>query len=98
MSGTTFSGTITVGVTLAPSDNPAYVMPGASITGPDGIYGAAATNWTIDNHGTLIGTGVAGVYFAQGGTVTNRPMGVITGVANGVLITGDRGRSTTRGL
>ena len=66
-------------------------MPGASITGPDGIYGAAATNWTIGNHGTLIGTDVAGIYFGQGGTVTNEPVGVITGIANGVLITGDRG-------
>jgi hypothetical protein len=91
MSGTTFSGTITVGVTLAPSDNPAYVMQGAFITGPDGIYGAAATNWTIDNHGTLIGTDATGIYFGQGGTVTNEAVGTIAGVATGVLITGDRG-------
>ena len=97
MSGTIISGVITDGVTLTVGGNPASVTSSADIAGPDGIYGGGPTNWTIDNQGAVTGTSTAGIHLANGGTIANQSAGTITGVANGVLIAGDRGTVTNAG-
>ncbi len=64
----------------------------ANVSG--GIYGIyAATDWTIDNAGTIAagsGAGHRGVFLADGGAVTNAASGAISGY-DGVRITNAAG-------
>jgi len=97
---TTISASSTIGINLNPAfyTNPVVIGAGVTITNPNYPYGVyrdpgATTFFTIQNHGTIIGSGATygvGVYLAPGGSVTNAPSASIAGYT-GVKISGDAG-------
>jgi hypothetical protein len=81
--GKTITGSSTIGVTL--SVNPTTIT--GSIAGsPYGVFGAATKAWTLVNEGSI--EGGRGVYFGDGGTVTNAKNGFIGGDAQAIFIRG----------
>src|SRR5271170_8055692 len=85
MAGTTYSGTITTGVTL---NNPATQRP-VKVTGTiadnnatsTAIYGNTDFAWTVNNQGTIENTsttGGAAIQLGAGGTVNNQTQGSVS--------------------
>jgi hypothetical protein len=94
MSGTTISGSTTVGVSLTtPSQNPLMITTTGGIAVPDGyaIYGSDAATWTITNAGVVsianADTG-GGLKLEGGAVVTNTATGTIAGGRVDMLLYG----------
>lgn len=103
MSGTTISGTSSIGITLDSSDtNPVSVTGTITVASGNALYGLGGPSdggdgplygWTIDNSGTIGSTGGfalalgLGNYYVAQSAVTNRAGGVMSG-AVGVYIRG----------
>jgi hypothetical protein len=94
MSGTTISGSTTVGVSLtAPSQNPLVITTTGGIAVPGGyaIYGSDAATWTITNAGVVsianANTG-GGLLLEGNAVVTNTATGTIAGGRAGMLLHG----------
>ena len=97
MSGTTISGAIVTGVSLADtaSYNPATVLAGSTITNSAGVAlnaAAGAADWTVSNSGSLLASGTTvgnyGIVLRSAGTITNTGGGLVNGFSGGVAIVG----------
>ncbi len=84
MSGT-ISGSSSVGITL--STNPTTIT-GTIDTSAIAVYGAAATDWTLDNQGFVASMHGDGVSLAGIGFIANQAGATITGAYEGVGIAG----------
>ena len=96
----TISSTLTTGVTLASTDNPATITSTGRITEStnDAIYGYAtgSTPWTVTNAGVIIDTSGSGVAvhlkttnYGINNVFTNQTGGSVTGAHNGVVLNGE---------
>ena len=100
MSGTTISGSTSVGVTLtASSQNPLVVTSSGSVAVSSGyaVYGSNAHAWSVYNAGLLSTVEGKAVDLAAGGSVTNAATGLISGQAAGVYLTGAAGSVVNQG-
>ena len=93
MTGTTISGVHLASVTLISGTwpNPVTVASGATISASGtALVGQVGTYWTIDNFGTITGSGEVGtgIYLASsnhsGGSVFNEAGGTISGSNHGI--------------
>ncbi len=91
MAGTIYSGTYLTGITLSnpATQRPVTVTGDIDVTNAEALFGDTSFAWTINNQGTIEGTGTAGsgIQLVAGGVVNNEsfssgggdPVGLIEG-------------------
>src|SRR5262249_20566695 len=101
-----FTSTSTGIVLYSIFQNPGTLLAGSYVTNNTtshasaGVYGYGTYAWNFTNYGTInatTGTFAPGIDFLGSGTVINTAVGIIQGIADGVLINGAGGSVSNAG-